>query len=107
MALQASPWLMSQKDIDAVLSTPMQSITQQYFNAMVEAERAYLDEGLRRALGLWVSELEPEFMYRAGSTRPFGLTAKGHGTPYIEIKWDDNFYLTGDSIRYPISRRQS
>jgi adenosine deaminase len=49
--------------------------------------------------------LEPELMFRTGQTRPFGLTAKGHGTPYISIKWDENFYLTGEARRYPIERR--
>jgi hypothetical protein len=80
----------------------MPSIRESFFEQVVKAEREYLEEGIRRALGLWVSELEPELMYRVGKTRPFGVTAKGHGTPYISIGWDENFYLTGESRRYPV-----
>lgn len=87
------------------MTVPMPSIRESFLDRAIEAERAYLDEGIKRALSLWVSELEPELMFRVGQTRPFGLTAKGHGTPYISIKWDENFYLTGESRRYPIERR--
>ena len=73
-----------------------------FYEQALAAERRYLDEGIRRALCLWVSELEPELMFRVGETRPFGVTAKGHGVPYIDIGWDPNFYLNGEPIRYPV-----
>lgn len=106
MALQTGRWSISKEDLEAAIAAPPPSIRESFFEQMVKAERAHMDDGVRRALSLWVSELEPELMFRTGRTRPFGLTAKGHGTPYITIKWDDNFYLTGDPIRYPIERRR-
>jgi hypothetical protein len=90
--------------MEAAISMPMPSLRDDLYSKILAAERAYLDEGIRRALSLWVSELEPELMFRPGQTRPFGLTAKGHWTPYISIKWDENFYLTGEPRRYPIER---
>ncbi len=96
-------WSISKEDLESALATPF-PLSSSFFDQMVSAERRYIDEGVRRALSLWVSELEPELMFPMGETRPFGLTAKGHGTPYIEIKWDENFYLTGDPIRYPVRR---
>jgi hypothetical protein len=105
MAVPQMPWTISKEDIEAVISMP--PILNQFYDQMVNVERKYLEEGIRRALGLWVSELEPSLMYRVGQTRPFGVTAVGHWTPYIEIKWDDNFYLTGEPIRYPVSYRQA
>lgn len=103
MALQTGPWAISKEDLEAILATPMPSIRDDFYSKVVAAERAYLEEGVKRALGLWVSELEPELMFRYNETRPFGVTAKGHGTPYISIKWDENFYLTGEPRRYPVS----
>lgn len=103
MAISQSPWLISKEDLEAAIALP--AVLPSFYERVVKAERAYIEEGVRRALSLWVSELEPELMFRIGETRPFGLTAKGHGTPYIDIKWDRNFYLTGESIRYPIERR--
>lgn len=105
MAIIQSPWQISKEDLEAAMATPMPSIRESFLEQCIAAEARYMDEGVRRALSLWVSELEPELMFRTGQTRPFGLTAKGHGTPYIDIKWDNNFYLTGESIRYPIGRR--
>lgn len=103
MALPNGSWMISKEDWEAGLSIPAIFIPALYEQGL-RAESRYLDEGIRRALGLWVSELEPELMFHMGQTRPFGVTAKGHGTPYIEIKWDENFYPTGDPIRYPIRR---
>lgn len=99
MAISQTPWLISKEDLEAAINAPP---LPSFFDEMVRVERRHLEEGIRRALGLWVSELEPELMFRVGEFRPFGVTAKGHGTPYIEIKWDDNFYLNGDPIRYPV-----
>ena len=97
------PWKVTAEDIEAILNEPP-IITPAFLDQTISAEAKYLDEGIRRALGLWASELEPELMYLHGQTRPFGITAKGHRTPYIEIKWDDNFYLTGEPQRYSIRR---
>ncbi len=105
MAIMQSPWTISKEDLEAAMALPMPSIRESFLEQCIAAERAYLDEGIKRALSLWVSELEPELMFRTGQTRPFGLTAKGHGTPYISIKWDENFYLTGEPRRFPIERR--
>jgi hypothetical protein len=104
MALQNTPWTISKEHLEAALRTPMPSIKDQFYDRMVAAERSYVEKGVRLALGLWVSELEPELMFRQGSPRPFGLTAKGHGTPYISIKWDPNFYLTGEPQRIYVGR---
>jgi hypothetical protein len=101
MSTQTS-WTISKEDWEAALSRPSTFLSSFYEQA-VAAEQRYLDEGIRRALGLWVSELEPELMFTMGQTRPFGVTAKGHGVPYIEIRWDENYYPTSDPIRYPIS----
>lgn len=103
MALQHALWTISRENIGKALVSPAPSIRESFIEKAIEAERRYLDEGIRRALGLWASELEPELMFNAGKTRPFGITAKGHSTPYILIKWDDNFYLTGESRRFPVS----
>ena len=102
MALPQVPWTISKEDLEAAITAP--PLTSTFFEQAVKAERRYVEEGVRCALGLWVSELEPELMFRVGEPRPFGLTAKGHGTPYIEIKWDESFYLTGEPIRYPVRR---
>lgn len=107
MALPNGNWIISKEDLEAAITTPMPSIRESFMEQAIRAERAYLEEGIRRALGLWVSELEPELMYRTGKTRPFGVTAKGRGTPYISIGWDENFYLTGESQRYPIGVSRS
>lgn len=104
MALPTGPWSISKEDLEAAFAMP--PLLTSFYDQMVSAEQKYLEEGIRRALGLWVSELEPSLMYRQGSTRPFGVTAVGHRTPYIEIKWDENFYLSGEPIRYPVSYRQ-
>ena len=100
MAVPQTPWKISKKEMERLLTAPPMwtSLTDNIF----EAERKYIEEGIRRALGFWVSELEPELMYRMGKSRPFAVTAKGHGTPYIEFEWDENFYLTGKPETYPI-----
>ena len=105
MAMPTGSWTISKEDLEAVMTAPMPSIRDSLLDQIMRAERAYMDEGVKRALSLWVSELEPELMFRMGETRPFGMTAKGHGKAYISIKWDENFYLTGESRRYPIERR--
>ena len=102
MPLSLKPWSISKEDLELAMRTPMPSIRDQFFKQMVSAERRYVEEGVKRALGLWVSELEPELMFRYGEARPFGITARGHGTPYIEINWDPNFHPLGESIRYPV-----
>lgn len=89
MALSQTSWSASKKDLEASFSL-LPRIS--FIDEMVRAERNYVEDGVRRALGFWVSELEPQLMFRVGETRPFGVTAKGHGTPYIEIKWDENFH---------------
>lgn len=104
MALQIEPWSISKEDLAAVIATPMPSLQEDFYAKIVDAERSYVDEGVKRALSLWASELEPELMFRGMETRPFGVTAKGHGTPYIRIKWDPNFYLTGEPRRFPVER---
>lgn len=104
MALQSGLWTISKEDLEEAIAMPMPSLKYDIYSKIVAAERSYVEEGVKRALCLWVSELEPELMFRQMETRPFGVTAKGHGTPYISIKWDKDFYLTGESIRYPIDR---
>ena len=106
MALPQGQWTISKEDLDASF-VKMPSFMSQFYDQALTAERKYLDEGIRRALGLWVSELEPSLMFRTGHPRPFGVTAKGHYTPYIEIKWDEKCYLTGDPIRYPVTYRNA
>lgn len=99
MATPQSPWTIRSEDLAALLDiAPMPSLSE----TIAKAEREYIDEGVRRALQLWVSELEPQLMFRVGDRMPFALTAKGHDTPYINIKWDSNFYLTGEPRRYYI-----
>ncbi|MCK1536854.1 MULTISPECIES: hypothetical protein [unclassified Bradyrhizobium] len=101
MALPQGPWSISKEDLEAAINAPPMP---SFYDAVVRSHLHDLNEGVRRALCLWVSELEPELMFRVGQSRPFGVTAKGHCTPYIEIKWDDNFYLTGEPIRHQVSR---
>ncbi len=100
MALITAPWQISKEDMDRMLAQPMPSIRDSFITQLIEAERRYLDEGIRRALGLWVSELEPELMYRSGHTRPFGITARGHLTPYIWIKWDETYHFQRDGEQW-------
>ncbi len=102
MSLPQGPYTISKEDLEAAIAAPP---LPSFYDQMVSAERRHVEKGVRCALSLWVSELEPELMFRTGQTRPFGVTAKGHRTPYVEIKWDDNFYLTGDPIRCSASRR--
>ena len=103
MTLPQTPWTISKEDIEAAMKMP--PILASFYDQVVKAEARYLDAGIRKALGLWVSELEPELMYHVSKTRPFGLTAKGHGTPYIRFEWDENFYLSGQPETYPIRFR--
>lgn len=100
MALPQTPWTISGAEIEQLLSTP--PLWTSFVDKVLEAERDCIEEGIRLALGFWVSELEPELMFRMGKSRPYAVTAKGHGTPYIEFEWDDNFYLTGKPETYPI-----
>lgn len=100
MATPQTPWKINQEEIDKILSTPL--LLPSFADKVFATECEYIEEGIRRALGFWVSELEPELMFRLGKSRPYGVTAKGHRTPYIEFEWDDNFYLTGKPETYPI-----
>lgn len=95
MATPQTPWKINQEEIDKILATPplWTSLTDKIF----AAERDYIEEGIRRALGFWVSELEPELMYRMGKSRPFGVTAKGHRTPYIEFEWGRQLLSDGQA----------
>lgn len=89
MPLSNTPWTVSLEDLEALFKAP--SLTAQLYDRAVTAERLYLDNGIRQALGMWVSELEPELMFRVGEHRPFGITARGHGTPYVVLRWDEAF----------------
>ena len=100
MATPQSPWMISSDEMQRLLSAPL--MLESFADKIFKAERDYIEEGIRRALGFWVSELEPELMFRMGRSRPYAVTAKGHRTPYIEFEWDDNFYLTGKPETYPI-----
>lgn len=101
MALQF-PVRMSAEEFQALLKMPpMPSFAEE----MARIARRSIDDVVRQALSLWVSELEPELMFSMGEPRPFGVTAKGHGTPYIVIKWGDKFYMTGEPIRHVVALR--
>lgn len=64
------------------------------FGKVMAAERATIELGLRIALSLWVSELEPVVMFRGHDPKPYGLTASGHNTPYVLINWPAEFDMS-------------
>lgn len=101
MALPPPNWTLSKDEIEAILSTP-QSLKDSFLDKVMKAEAEHVEAGIRHALGRWVSELEPVMMYRAGRTRPYGVTAKGHNEAYIDIEWDDNFYVNDRPATYPV-----
>ena len=101
MALPLPDWNPSRADIEAILNTPL-SLKDTFLDKVKAAETKHVEDGIRHALGLWVSELEPVLMYRMGRTRPYGVTAKGHNEAYIDIEWDDNFYVSNKPKTYPV-----
>jgi hypothetical protein len=101
MALPTPSWNPSSADIEAILKTPL-SLKDSFLDKVMAAEAKHVEDGIRHALGLWVSELEPVLMYRVGKTRPYGVTAKGHNESYIDIEWDDNFYISNRPETYPV-----
>lgn len=101
MASPDGSWNISAKDLEGIIKTPM---LPSLIDDIIDAEHRHIEEGIRRALGLWVSELEPQLMFLMGKTRPFGITARGHNVAYVRIDWDKNLYLTGEAIRFPIRR---
>lgn len=96
-----SQWNLSSDDIETILKTPI-SLRDSFLDKVMAAEARHVEDGIRHALGLWVSELEPVLMYRMGKTRPYGVTAKGHNEAYIDIEWDDSFYVSGRPKTYPV-----
>lgn len=96
-----SQWNLSPDDIETILKTPI-SLRDSFLDKVMAAEARHVEDGIRHALGLWVSELEPVLMYRMGKTRPYGVTAKGHNEAYIDIEWDDSFYVSGRPKTYPV-----
>lgn len=101
MATPSSPWNISTAEIEAILKTPL-SLKDSFLDKVMAAEAKHVNDGVRHALGLWVSELEPVLLHRMGKTRPYGVTAKGHNKAYIEIEWDDNFYVSDRPETYPV-----
>ena len=101
MAFPLPDWNPSRADIEAILNTPL-SLKDTFLDKVKAAETKHVEDGIRHALGLWVSELEPVLMYRMGRTRPYGVTAKGHNEAYIDIEWDDNFYVSNKPKTYPV-----
>ncbi|WP_439392588.1 hypothetical protein ACRQ5Q_24510 [Bradyrhizobium sp. PMVTL-01] len=101
MALPPPDWTLSRDEIDAIMSTPL-SLKDSFLDKVMAAEAQHVEAGIRHALGRWVSELEPVLMYRAGRTRPYGVTAKGHNEAYIDIEWDENFYVRDRPATYPV-----
>jgi hypothetical protein len=107
MALPTPEWSFdkwSESELNAVLNTPLPLHTS-LLSKVAEAEAQHIETGIRNALGLWVSELEPVLMYHVSGTRPYGVTSKGHNDAYISIEWDDNFYLSDRPATYPVRLR--
>lgn len=101
MATPSHTWDLSPADIEAILKTPV-LLKDSFLDKVAAAESKHVETGIRHALGLWVSELEPVLMYRMGRTRPYGVTAKGHNEAYIDIEWDDSFYISDKPKTYPV-----
>lgn len=101
MALPSPSWHPSMADVELILKTPW-LLKDTFIDKALAAEAKHVQDGIRHALGLWVSELEPVLMYRTGRTRPYGVTAAGHNEAYISIEWDDNFYVSGKPNTYPV-----
>jgi len=64
---------------------PLYVIAEERRKLIVAKIARAIDDVVREALGRWVSELEPVLQFRNGEVFPFGITAKGHVTTYVEI----------------------